>query len=224
MFWRWDPEWQFFETEPGQHESVRHLIDQQLARRTFWGDYVGSTIERFHMDYLEENAGHVVQRIEAGHGSKGLITSMLFTNPAYRDEARVVLEFLSFFDPNSPNYGHDYPIYDEWSWSDWEWELSQKELQDGWLGKSLIEEWEWYLTHEVTEDWDHILPEQGSEEFWDVLEHAGATEYGPEWSVVWEGADSAYLEQGPTNEEVIDYLLSKVGPSYEQDEKLPGFV
>lgn len=205
MFWMWREGYKFMDTEPGKHDSQTERISQELFARTFWGDYGGSILTRYYYDAMLRLAPEIVTSIDAAHG-QGLVLRW-FGKEGHGDEMRQVLEFLAAIRE------HDY--WDDDDFSQFEYELQEKELAEGWTGESLVSEWKWALNY-ITEDWDHIIPEQGTPEFFDAL-----TLGGDDWpEMYFETADSLVVHRD--TDDVVLYLLSKVGPSYEQEEKLYG--
>lgn len=207
MFWRWWAPWDFMNTEPGQHESQFNALSQRLFGLTFWGDYGGDIISRYHYSMLLEEAPLVVGSIDAMHGQGLVLVAVEPDNEEYRDQLREVIRFLAYFDPDSKSYG-GYPLYDESGFSDWEWHAIQKEMTEGWWA-----EYERGELAEQFEDWEDntIVPEVGSDEWgqlladWDEEHQDGDYPY-------WEGADSLIVTNWDA-EKVAAWLLDRYARS-----------
>lgn len=191
MFWRWNPEYEYMDREIGEHLSQTERLSQRLFGLTFWGDYSGSIVSRFHYNLVEENAGHIVYKSTAAHG-QGFTLFGDFSQ--YREETRWLMEFLAF------DFS-DYPVFDDMDFSQWDFELQQKEIGEGFTGQAfradLVREVDKLTNYEF--DADDIVPVQGSREFWELL--------GEDWYGYWESADSLIVENVPTTEEMATKLV-----------------
>ena len=192
MFWRWNSEYEYMDRESGTHLSQTERLSQLLFSRTFWGDYGGDIISRYHYSIVEENAGNIIYKATAMHG-QGFVLFGDFAQ--HRDETRWLMDFLAADFTN-------YPIYDEVSFSEFEWELTAKEIGEGFWGEEYLRE----VSREIDRlsNWeisgDDLIPEQNSTEFWEMV--------GTDWYGYWESADSLIVEDVPTPEESAKRLLA----------------
>lgn len=198
MFWRWNSELAYMETEKSCHLSQGDALDQALFYLTFWGDYAGTIYSRFHHDHILELAPSVVTSVQAAHGQGLMLRRGGFGFDSA--ELHAVVEFV--IEMTSPDA---YPIWDESAFSEWEWQLKEAEIGSGWTGKMLREEWVSAL--EARTDWESdLIPEQGSDEFWEL--YSRLCESG-EVDEYWEGADSLILSGIADSGEVVDTLLNE---------------
>lgn len=206
MFWHWFEPWGFMNTEPGKHESQFEALSQRLFGRTFWGDYGGDIISRYYYSYLLENYTLAVGFIEAAHGQGLVLMRNPLEDPAYSDQLREVIRFLAFFDPESPEYGHG-EMWDPEGLSDWEWQLIDKEMNEGW--------WAEYVHGELVDhfsDWEDntLVPDINTKEWGDFIwrYYRESDENYP----YFEGADSL-ITPGFEIEDAADWLLAQYADS-----------
>jgi hypothetical protein len=202
MFWKWNELWRFMETEPGHHESQSESVSQRLMGRTFWGDYGGDTLNRFHYEMLLELYPDAVKSIEHSHGQSLVLAIGTAMDPRH---VRGVIDFLAYFDPKSDTFG-DYPLYEElWSYSEWEWELTQKEMTTGW--------WAEYFQNELDDyfcDWEDntMVPAQFSTEWSKLVDAYCSKNDWDDIETYWESADSLIVN-GWDTEAVAMWLLER---------------
>jgi len=113
----------------GENE-VRGQLDglsERLGHLTYWGDYGGDIVARYHYTMLLENYPDVVRRSPEMWGQQLAIDPQVDYS---HDNMREVIRFIAAFDPNSREY-IDYPIYDL-GFSEFEWEQVQREMTEGW--------------------------------------------------------------------------------------------
>lgn len=206
MFWRWWSPWDFMETEPGQHESQWNALSQRLFGRTFWGDYGGDIVSRFYYSEVLEMAPLAVQSIEAAHG-QGLVLSgyVDYEKAEYRDQLRSVITFLAHFDHESPEYAYDDIVWSDGLW-EFEYDLAQKEMTEGWWG-----EYEQRELVDYFSDWEGntIVPELGSKEWANLLyDYFLDADQDP----YWESADSLVVP-GWDIERAAEMLLAEYARS-----------
>lgn len=198
MFWRWNSDLAYMETERGCHLSQGDALDQALFALTYWGDYAGTIYSRFHHDLLLDLAPNVVTSVKAAHGQGLMVRRGGFGFPS--TELRTVISFVVEMSDRDA-----YPIWDENSFYDWEWKLKEAELATGWTGKRLREDWERAL--EARTDWKGtLIPEQGSDEFWEL--YSELTEDG-DVDEYWESADSLIISGLADADAIVEKLLNK---------------
>jgi hypothetical protein len=184
-----------------QFESQHEKLSDRLGHLTYWGDYGGDIVSRYHYTMLLENYPDIVRRTSAMYGQQLELSPV----PGYRtDDLREVIRFVAYFDPNSPTY-KEYPIYEEIGFSDFEFELTQKEMTEGWWGE--------YNQKELADqfyDWEGntLVPDFPSSA-WGALVHDYFKD--ADWTTFeayWEGADSLVVH-GWEVEEVAHWLLER---------------
>jgi hypothetical protein len=194
------------ETEPGHHASQSESLSQRLTNLTFWGDYGGNTFSRFHYELLLELYPDAVKSIEHSRGQSLVLDIGSGMTPQH---VRGVVDFLAYFDPKSDAFG-DCPIYEELGdYSEWEFELTLKEMTEGW--------WAEYAQHELDnafEDWgdNTIVPAQFSPEWGELVYDYCSKD---DWNGIetnWEGADSLVVH-GWETDEVAKWLLERFAKS-----------
>jgi hypothetical protein len=205
MFWRFNEPWQYLDTEPGHHEAQCEALSQRLFGLTFWGDYAGDTLSRFHYSVVLESFPTAVTSINAAHG-QGLVLSSVTDSAALRG----VIEFLAYFDPKAKGFC-DYPIYEELGdYSEWEWELTHKEMTEGWWAEyshgelvDALSEWEdnTLVPDHDTPEWGELVYTYCSRNDWDDVE------------TYWEGADSLIVH-GWESDEVAKWLLEQYADTF----------
>lgn len=204
MFWRWFEPWGFMETEPGSHLSQHDSLSQRLFYKTFWGDYGGDIYSRYLYTDILERAGGSVSSVDALHG-QGLVLSSFGTTSA---DIRYILEILAIVD----EYG-----YLEDGFSEWEYELTEKELQSGWTGQEMVRNWE--------REWDRMVDgwefpvEQGDDTFNAILSKFLYNDDGE--YPYWETADSLILPTFAGDREVVLFIIGLlIAPSLTQGTEL----
>lgn len=141
-------------TRGKQYHSVSEHVSGILYGLTYWGDYGGDSLTRYHYDSLLENAPHLVTSVEGAYG-QGLVLTHVFypvdergTHAINRDEIdsseiSYLKEFLSWAIDAPSYYGmtrKDYPVFDENDYSDWEFHKIEeilKEDVEGWMGSDI---------------------------------------------------------------------------------------
>lgn len=207
MFWRWNGNWSFMDTEPGKHESQFEALSQRLFGLTAWGNYSGTILERYHYTMLLEEYPDVVESIEAGY-VKGLVLRSNRGTPGHLHE---VIHFLAHFDSTAANY-NDYPIYDEDGFYEFEHELNDEEMFNGW--------WAEYASKELAEQFEEwegntMVPEHGTPEWAKLVSGWFEADDWNSYEVYWEGADSIIVH-GWDAESVAKWMLAEYAESMTQ--------
>lgn len=201
MFFHWWEPYGYMNLEVGQQESQTEALSQKLFGLTFWGDYGGDIISRYHYTMLLEAYPNVVRSIEAMHG-QGLVLSN-YLELAGEGELSEVIRFVGYMDPSADSY-NGYPLYNEDGYCDWESALSQEEMVSGW--------WAEYYRGELVDymgDWDNTLvPDAGTPEWGTLVYEFQSKDDFEHIETYWEGADSLVV-RGWETEEVAEWLLGR---------------
>lgn len=133
-----------FGTRSKQFESLGEYASAFLYGLTYWGDYGGDSLSRYHFDTVLENAGHLVSVVEGNYGQGLVLYHVRFGTDALAPDAREQFagefKFLAEFFRWALTERHDYPVWDDSDYSDWEWNKAQEVLAEdvsGWLGSDI---------------------------------------------------------------------------------------
>lgn len=119
------------------YESQTARVAAILSGMTYWGDYGGDILSRFHYNTLLNNLPNVVQHESQMWGQ----SLALKAGPLPSSELHMLIEFIAWADPNNYEGMQNYPLYEVFEdFSEWEWNLTQKEMTDGWWGENALSE------------------------------------------------------------------------------------
>ena len=180
------------------NESQTERLNEALGRLTYWGDYAGDIVSRFHYTTLLKEYPEAVREDKDYYGQK----LELIPGGKYLVE---VIRFIAFFDPTAEGYG-DYPIYWDDDFYMFEEELAQEEMNTGWWGENAQRD----LASLMEDRWEGntLIPEPGTDEWLTLIQDYYEKDDWDNWEIQWESADSLIV-RGWDTEEVADWLLER---------------
>lgn len=174
-------------------------LSKRLGDLTYWGDYGGDIVSRYHYETLLTDYPDAV-KIEHDHYGQSLVL-----NPGGKYLIEVI-RFIAFFDPEAKGYG-DYPIYGDDDYYMFTEELAWKEISEGWWGENAVSELRDWLG-----DWDNTLFPKTQADFASLLHDFYEADDWNGWEIQWESADSLIVH-GYDVEQFAMWLLEEYSRS-----------
>lgn len=137
-----------FGTRSVQYESLSEKASAFLYGLTYWGDYGGDEISRYHFDTVLENAPHLVSVVNGNHGEGLVLEHVRYAiAPDSRDEFSGEFSWLASFFRWAMTDRLDYPVFEENSFSDWEFNKIQEIIKED------VESW---MKFDIRRDFDKL--------------------------------------------------------------------
>lgn len=174
-------------------------LSERLSNLTYWGDYGGDIINRFHYETLLTEYPDAV-KVQNDHYGQSLVL-----NPGGKYLVEVI-RFIAFFDPASDTYG-GYPLYWDDDFYMFEEECAWKEISAGWWGEYELRE-----LHDWLGDWDNTLFPETQAEFASLIQDFNQADDWNHWEIEWETASSLVV-RGYDREKLGMWLLERYSRS-----------